>query len=71
LAQLLLGVPSPQTSVLPTQLALRADGTFDNECCAPTAKRLPDNAHDCWRTARASNAQIVHACGFNDRKNRK
>ena len=53
LACLLAGLPSPQTSVPPTQSALRADGTFDNECCASKAKRLPDNAHDCWCTARA------------------
>jgi hypothetical protein len=53
LACLLLRLPSPQTSVPPTQSASRADGTFDNECCASTAKRLPDNAHDCWCTARA------------------
>jgi hypothetical protein len=71
LAQLLLGVPSPQTSVLPTQSALRADGTFDNECCASTAKRLPDNAHVCWAHGSCVAAQIVHGCGFNDRKNRK
>jgi hypothetical protein len=47
LAQLLLSVPSPQTSALPTQSALRADGTFDHECCASTAKRLPDHAQVC------------------------